>query len=92
MKVINLLTNIYISSSKSIKFLAMTRLSGTLLKRTVLLIPWPFVVSMFLCNLHWMPRYCLVAKNFWLALSELATAHELCSQEKTFLELTFFTV
>ena len=31
---------------------------------------------MFHCNLHWMPRYCLVAKNFWLALSELATAHE----------------
>ena len=84
MNVINLLTNSYISSSKSIEFLAMTR--------HVLLIPWPFVVSMFHCNLHWMPRYCLVAKNFWLALSELATAHELCSQEKTFFELTFFTV
>ena len=36
-----------------------------------------------------MPRYCLVAKNFWLALSELAAAHELCSQEKTFFELNF---
>ena len=92
MKVINWLTNIYISSSKSIEFLAMTQLSGTLIKRNSLLIPWPFVVSMFHCNLHWITRPCLVAKNFWLALSELAAAHELCSQEKTFFELTFFTV
>ena len=24
---------------------------------------------MFHCNLNWMPRYCLIAKNFWLTLS-----------------------
>ena len=34
MNVINRLTNIHISSSKSITFLAITRLSGTLIKRT----------------------------------------------------------
>ena len=48
MNVINWLTNIYISSSKSIEFLAMTRLSGTLIKRTRF--TNPFGPSMYRCS------------------------------------------
>ena len=48
MNVINWLTNIYISSSKSIEFLAMTRLSGTLIKRTRF--TNPFGPSLYRCS------------------------------------------
>ena len=41
-------------------------LRGILLKRTRF--TSPFVASMVHCNLNWIPRYYLVAKNFWLAL------------------------